>query len=68
MSSEISWRIVASLREISLTPDELSGRFFNHSVNTGLYGQFSLPKKQAYIPLALQPNTSYDDRIRRLAK
>ena len=50
----------------SFTPHELTGRFFNPSVNKGLYGQFGIPLKQAYIPLALAPNSFYDDRIRRL--
>lgn len=68
MTSEIAWKVVASLGADALTPRDLAGKFFNPSVNTGLYRQFSLPLKQAYIPLSLQPNTSYDDRIRRLAK
>jgi hypothetical protein len=68
VASEIAWKIVASLAVDALTPEDLAGRFFNSSVNTGLYGQYSVPLKQAYIPLSLQPNTSYDDRIRGLAK
>lgn len=68
MTSEIVWKVVASLGADALEPRGLTGRFFNSSVNTGLYRQFSLPLKQTYIPLSLQQNTSYDDRIRRLAK
>ena len=68
MTSEIAWKVVATLEADALTPRDLAGKFFNPSVNTGLYGQFSLPLKQAYVPLSLQPNASYDDRIRRLAR
>lgn len=68
MTSEIAWKIIASLGTDALESSDLAGRFFNPSVNTGLYRQFGLPLKQAYIPIALRPNTSYDDRIRVLAK
>lgn len=68
VTSEIVWKVVASLGADALVPRDLAGRFFNFSVNTGLYRQFSLPLKYAYIPLSLQPNTSYDDRIRKLAR
>lgn len=68
MTSEIVWKVIASLSSDALTPRDLAGRFFNPTVNTGLYRQFSLPLKQAYIPLSLHPNNSYDNRIRRLAK
>jgi hypothetical protein len=67
VTSEIVWKILASLGADALAPKELAGRFFNPSVNKGLYSQFSLPLKYAYIPLSLQPNTSYDDRIRKLS-
>jgi len=68
VASEIVWKVVASLGADALAPRDLAGRFFNSSVNTGLYRQFGLPLKQAYIPLCLKPNTAYDDRIRRLAR
>lgn len=68
VASEIVWKVVASLGADALAPRDLAGRFFNSSVNTGLYRQFGLPLKQAYVPLCLKPNTAYDDRIRRLAR
>lgn len=68
MTSEIVWKVAASLDADALTPRDLAGKFFNFSVNKGLYRQFGLPYKYAYIPLSLQPNTVYDDRIRKLAR
>lgn len=41
---------------------------FNASPGVGLYRQFGLPLKYAYIPLALQPTTAFYDAQQKLAK
>jgi hypothetical protein len=67
MSADIVWKIVTTLRRNILASSELPGTAFNASPNTGLFTQFSLPLKRAYVPLALIPTSSFNDIIAKCA-
>jgi len=51
-----------------LTLDDIDAVSFNAAPNTGLYRQFGLPIKYAYIPLALEPATGFYNYLQRRAR
>jgi hypothetical protein len=68
MLSEVEWKIVSIINHSVLTLDDIDTVSFNATPNTGLYHQFGLPIKYAYIPLALEPATGFYNYLQRRAR
>lgn len=68
MLSEVEWKIVSIINRSVLNLNDIDSVSFNATPNTGLYRQFGLPIKYAYIPLALEPVTGFYNYFQRRAR